>query len=91
MDSQGTQAYATFLVEKAEHIATVRFNRPAKLNPINQQVIRDLDAIVRELEEDYESRVLVLTGQGRSFSVGADGREARAAYFDQRHPIFNGR
>ena len=35
-------------------------------------MIRDLDAIVREFEEDYETRVIILTGQGRAFSVGAD-------------------
>jgi enoyl-CoA hydratase/carnithine racemase len=72
MGNQGLQQYATFLVDKAEHIATVRLNRPQKLNPINPQVVCDLDAIVRDLEDDYETRVIVLTGEGRSFSVGAD-------------------
>jgi 3-hydroxypropionyl-coenzyme A dehydratase len=69
---EGLQQYDTFIVETAERIVTVRLNRPAKLNPINTQVVRDLDTIVRELEDDYETRVVVLTGQGRSFSVGAD-------------------
>lgn len=74
---EGPQQYDTFIVETVEQITTVRLNRPAKLNPINAQVMRDLDAIVRELEEDYESRVVVLTGQGRSFSVGADFADLR--------------
>lgn len=72
MASRGAQPYATFLVDKAEQIATVRLNRPEKLNPINLQVVRDLDEIVRDLEDDHDTRVIVLTGQGRSFSVGAD-------------------
>ena len=72
MGTQGSQQYATFLVEKTEQIASVRFNRPEKLNPINLQVVIDLETVVHELEDDYETRVVVLTGQGRSFSVGAD-------------------
>jgi enoyl-CoA hydratase/carnithine racemase len=72
MGSQSSQQYTTFLVDKTEQIATVRLNRPAKLNPINLQVVRDLDAIVRDLEDDYDTRVVILTGQGRAFSAGAD-------------------
>ena len=84
MGTQGSQQYATFLVEKAEQIATVRFNRPEKLNPINLQVVIDLETVVHELEDDYETRVVVLTGQGRSFSVGAD-------FATLREPRFPGR
>ncbi len=73
-----TTEYPTFLVDTDEHLVTVRFNRPEKLNPINDQVSRDLDAIVRSLEDDYDSRVVILTGVGRSFSVGADFASLRA-------------
>jgi enoyl-CoA hydratase/carnithine racemase len=83
MGRQGSQPYATFLVDRAEQIATVRLHRPEKLNPINAQVIRDLDAIVREFEEDYETRVIILTGQGRAFSVGADFATLREPLADQ--------
>jgi enoyl-CoA hydratase/carnithine racemase len=73
-----TTEYPTFLVDTDEHLVTIRFNRPDKLNPINDQVSRDLDAIVRNLEDDYDSRVVILTGVGRSFSVGADFASLRA-------------
>ncbi len=72
MHAQSSRHYATFVVEKAEQIAVVRVNRPEKLNPINMQVILDLDSIVQDLETDYDTRVVILTGQGRAFSVGAD-------------------
>ncbi|ETW95168.1 MAG: hypothetical protein ETSY1_31725 [Candidatus Entotheonella factor] len=72
MGSPDMQTYETFLVNKADHIATIRFNRPQKLNPINLQVMLDLEAISRDLETDYDIRVVVMTGEGRSFSVGAD-------------------
>ncbi|MCS6925813.1 MAG: enoyl-CoA hydratase/isomerase family protein [Candidatus Binatia bacterium] len=65
-------AYETFLLERSGAIVTVSFNRPAKLNPINETVMREFLAITEELREDETSRVVILTGQGRSFCVGAD-------------------
>ena len=64
--------YETFLVERAGPIATVSFNRPQKLNPINEQVTRELLAIVQELRDDEQTRVVILTGAGRAFCVGGD-------------------
>src|SRR5215510_281699 len=64
--------YETFIVERSGPIATVYFNRPEKLNPINEKVMREILAITRELQEDEDSRVVILTGKGRSFCVGAD-------------------
>ncbi len=65
-------AYETFIVERSGPIATVYFNRPEKLNPINEKVMREFLAVTYGLQEDDESRVVILTGKGRSFSVGAD-------------------
>ena len=64
--------YETFTLERSGPIVTVSFNRPAKLNPLNEQVLREFLAITYELQEDEDSRVVILTGKGRSFSVGAD-------------------
>jgi enoyl-CoA hydratase/carnithine racemase len=64
--------YETFLIERSGPIATVYFNRPEKLNPINEKVMREFLAITQELQEDEDSRVVILTGKGRSFCVGAD-------------------
>jgi enoyl-CoA hydratase/carnithine racemase len=64
--------YETFVVERAGEIATVYFNRPDKLNPINEKVMREMLAVAQELQEDDDSRVVILTGKGRSFCVGAD-------------------
>ncbi len=65
-------AYETFTLERSGPIVTVGFNRPEKLNPLNEQVLREFLAIAYELQEDEDSRIVVLTGHGRSFSVGAD-------------------
>lgn len=65
-------AYETFLVERDGPIATVYFNRPNKLNPINDQVMHEMLDIAHELRDDEDSRVVILTGKGRSFNAGAD-------------------
>ena len=65
-------AYETFIIERSGPVATVYFNRPEKLNPINEKVMREMLALTYELQEDEDSRVVILTGKGRSFCVGAD-------------------
>ena len=65
-------AYETFTLKRSGPIVTVGFNRPQKLNPINEKVLREFVAIAYELQEDEDARVVILTGHGRSFSVGAD-------------------
>ena len=73
--------YETVLVErdrKLPGLTTVTLNRPEKLNAINVQMHDDLQAVCRELQDDYETRVVILTGAGRAFSSGADLTSVRA-------------
>jgi enoyl-CoA hydratase len=65
-------AYENFIVERAGAIATVYFNRPEKLNPINGKLMADMLKVAEELRDDEDSRVVILTGKGRSFCAGAD-------------------
>ena len=65
-------AYENFVVERAGAIATVYFNRPEKLNPINSKLLSEMLEVAHELRDDEESRVVILTGKGRSFCAGAD-------------------
>lgn len=78
-------AYETFLVERSGAIATVRFNRPEKLNPINEKVMQELLAIAQEFQDDETTRIIILTGQGRSFCVGAD-MQMFASILDPNRP-----
>ena len=43
--------YETFTLERSGPIVTVSFNRPAKLNPLNEQVLREFLAITYELQD----------------------------------------
>ena len=53
-------------------LVILRLNRPEKLNAINGEMHEALLTICRELEVDGEARVVILTGNGRAFSAGAD-------------------
>jgi len=54
-------------------IATVTFNRPEKLNAINEDLITELEEVIDELERNSSSRVVILTGAGdKSFAAGGD-------------------
>jgi enoyl-CoA hydratase/carnithine racemase len=57
-------AYENFVVERAGAIATVYFNRPEKLNPINNKLLSEMLEVAHELRDDEESRVVILTRQG---------------------------
>ncbi|MEO6397262.1 MAG: enoyl-CoA hydratase/isomerase family protein [Tepidiformaceae bacterium] len=53
-------------------LVTITLNRPEKLNAINFAMHQELQAACRELADDAEARVVILTGAGRAFSAGAD-------------------
>src|SRR3954471_21522751 len=52
--------------------ATIRLNRPGKLNRLSQADLDALMALFDQVEADPAVRVLVLTGTGRAFSAGFD-------------------
>jgi enoyl-CoA hydratase len=65
-------SYRTILFEKIDGVALLTFNRPDKLNALNREMMEELDRVLDEAAQDRETRVLVLTGQGRAFISGAD-------------------
>lgn len=68
-------AYETLLIERDGAVMTVRLNRPDKRNAIGRQMHLDLQHICLELGEDFDTRVVILAGQGAAFSSGADTSE----------------
>jgi methylglutaconyl-CoA hydratase len=69
-------------------VATLTLQRPKIHNAFDDVLIATLIDALRELEEDPDVRVLVLTGSGPSFSAGADlswmKRMAQASEKDNR-------
>jgi enoyl-CoA hydratase/carnithine racemase len=65
-------AYQTILVDKSEGIQTITFNRPDRLNALNQQMLLDTLAALDEADADDDVRAVIVTGAGRGFCAGAD-------------------
>ncbi|MGC4376171.1 enoyl-CoA hydratase [Fictibacillus sp. Mic-4] len=61
-------------VQKENHIAVVQLNRPPA-NALSSQLLKELSIVFDELENDSEVKVILLRGEGRFFSAGADIKE----------------
>ncbi len=59
-------------------LATLTINRPEKANSLTREMLERLGDAVLEISEDEGVKALVLTGQGKVFSAGADLEAARA-------------
>ena len=57
---------------RAPGVAQVTMARPAVFNAFDEAMIAELDAAFAQLEADAAVRVIVLAGEGRHFSAGAD-------------------
>lgn len=55
-----------------DQIVRIKLNRPAQLNALNESVRAKIAATLNDLMERPDIRLLVLTGEGRSFCSGAD-------------------
>ena len=59
-------------LERKGAVGVITMDRPEALNALNDQVLRDLDAVLDQVEQDPEILVAIVTGAGRSFVAGAD-------------------
>jgi enoyl-CoA hydratase/carnithine racemase len=64
--------FETVVYEKAPPRATVTLNRPDVLNAFDFRMLRELARAFEDASWDDDIRVLVVTGAGRAFCVGAD-------------------
>ncbi|MCB0832316.1 MAG: enoyl-CoA hydratase/isomerase family protein [Bacteroidetes bacterium] len=62
----------TILMERNSPVFHIRFNRPERLNAVNQDLYKEFLAAMDAAEQDETIRVVVLAGEGRAFCVGAD-------------------
>lgn len=64
--------YETLELAREGAVLEVRLNRPAKRNAFNGTVVDELKAFFTAVNDDAAARVVVLSGNGKSFSAGAD-------------------
>jgi enoyl-CoA hydratase len=67
--------YETIIYKRRDAVAEIRFNRPHRLNAVIEQFYREVLQALAAAEADDQVRVVVLTGEGRAFCVGADLKE----------------
>ena len=60
------------ITRRAIGVAQVTMARPAVFNAFDEAMIEELDAAFARLADDAEVRVVVLAGEGKHFSAGAD-------------------
>ena len=56
----------------AERILRITFNRPERLNALDAVGHREITYVWREVDEDPDVDVVILTGAGKAFSAGGD-------------------
>ena len=66
--------YTHITIERSheDKVATITMRRPEVHNAFNKQLIQDLMTAFTELVTDTQLHAVVLTGEGSSFSAGAD-------------------
>lgn len=70
--SRDTDSSVLRLERRQPHVLELVLNRPEKLNAINAELAGCLSSAVNAASADGDTRVVVIRGEGRSFSVGAD-------------------
>lgn len=73
----------TVLYSKKQGVAEIRFNRPRRLNAVTEELYTEFKLLLESIENDDTVRVVLITGEGRAFCVGADMKEHSAS---QRTP-----
>ncbi len=64
------------LIDKKDGYAVLTLNRPNAMNALNQELRNTIAREVRTLEEDPDTRVLIITGAGeKAFTAGLDLKE----------------
>jgi methylglutaconyl-CoA hydratase len=71
-DKQGGSEYPIQSSIDAQGVATLTLNRPEVHNAFDDRLIAALTTRLRELDHASDVRVVVLAGNGKSFSAGAD-------------------
>jgi 2-(1,2-epoxy-1,2-dihydrophenyl)acetyl-CoA isomerase len=79
-------AYQQLIVDLDGAVATLRMNNPDKLNALSRELTEELIQELTRLRDDSSVRAIVLTGEGRGFSAGADLTALQKPYLTGHRP-----
>jgi len=83
-------SYQTLKLETNNHVATITLGRPEMMNAFNEQLIWDMGEATKIVKDDSQIRVLVLTGDGRGFTAGADLTERESSWSNTKDALERG-
>jgi len=66
------RTYQTLKYEIKDYIVTIYLNRPEVHNAFNDTMLAELSDILEHIDKDNLIRAVIFTGEGKSFSAGAD-------------------
>jgi enoyl-CoA hydratase len=81
--------FSTIAVSRTAPVAEIRLNRPDRGNPIDAQLLDEIDAAADEIDSDPAILVVLLTAEGEVFSHGWEdvSREAGAGLGHDSHRL----
>ena len=78
--------YPAFSFERpADGVLLIKFNQPEKYNALDKRGHEDLARVWREVDADDETRVVVITGEGRAFCAGGSIQTDLEYFGDVQH------
>ncbi len=83
-------SYETISLDVENKVATITINRPKMMNAFNEQLVWDMGDATEKVKNNPQIRVLVITGEGRGFSAGADLTERDASWSDTKDALLRG-
>jgi enoyl-CoA hydratase/carnithine racemase len=81
----GAPQSAVLLRELRGSVAVITLNRPDARNSLSEALIAELDAALRQFENDARVRAVVIAANGSAFCAGHDLRELTARRMDADH------
>lgn len=65
-------AYETISVDVADHVATIKLQRPSAMNALNLQMAQELSSAVTDCDMNDKVRCMIIAGSEKAFAAGAD-------------------
>lgn len=66
------EPFTNLAIEREQGVATLRLDRPEKLNALHRALWHSIPEAVAALDRDPDVRVIVLAGNGKAFCAGID-------------------
>ncbi len=69
--------YECIIYEKQDKVGLIKLNRPKVLNAMNRQLWIEMQDALETVKQDNDIKALIITGEGRAFSTGADLKDSK--------------